>query len=159
GGLALAGILAAILSTVGPVNFAVVTIATRDIYHATLNKSAKDNQLIKVARILIVFLNLITIPLAFFASGSIMTTAYISYGIRAIGAIVILLAIYRRGWITMLGVRFAFVGGTIAILLNIILRSLNVVNLEDTYVAVGGALLFIILGNILEMKKALNQRK
>jgi SSS family solute:Na+ symporter len=32
GGLALAGILAAILSTVGPVNFAVVTIATKDIY-------------------------------------------------------------------------------------------------------------------------------
>ncbi len=34
GGLALAGMLAAILSTMGPVNFAIDTIAAKDIYHA-----------------------------------------------------------------------------------------------------------------------------
>jgi SSS family solute:Na+ symporter len=152
GGFALAGILAAILSTVGPVNFAVVTIATRDIYHALWKKDATDKQLIKTARLQIIFLNLLTIPLAFLASGAILTTAYISYGIRAIGAIIILLAIYRRGWINLLGVRLAFIGGTLAVLINVVLRSFNLINLEDTYVAVGSALVFIILGNLWKMK-------
>jgi len=152
GGFALAGILAAILSTVGPVNFAVVTIATRDIYHNILYKNATDKQIIKTARLQIVLLNLLTIPLAFYASGAILTTAYISYGIRAIGAIIIFLAIYRKGWINLAGLKMAFVGGTLAVLINVFLRSLNLLHLEDAYVAVGSTLLFVILGNFIKRK-------
>ncbi|MFO8021121.1 MAG: sodium:solute symporter family protein, partial [Perlabentimonas sp.] len=63
GGIALAGILAAILSTVGPVNFAVVTIATKDIYHGLINKTAVDKKLISTARKLVILVNLVTIPL------------------------------------------------------------------------------------------------
>lgn len=153
GGIALAGILAAILSTVGPVNFAVVTIATKDIYHGLINKTAVDQKLISTARKLVIVINLLTIPLAYYASGAILSTAYISYGIRAIGAIVIILGIYGRGWITIEGVRLAFIGGTIAVLANILLRFMGVINIEDTYVAVGAAILFIIIGNIVGKRK------
>ncbi len=158
GGIALAGILAAILSTVGPVNFAVVTIATKDIYHGLINKTAVDKSLIRTARQLVIVVNLITIPLAYFASGAILDLAYISYGIRAIGAIVIVLGIYRKGWIKIEGVRMAFIGGTIAVLANIILNIIarrigwlasGETFLEDTYVAVGAAILFIIIGNFI----------
>lgn len=148
GGVALAGILAAILSTVGPVNFAVVTIATKDIYHGIINKSAVDQKIISTARKLVILVNLITIPLAIFSSGAILSMAYISYGIRAIGAIVIVLGIYKRGWISTDGVRFAFIGGTIAVIINIIAKLANWWRVEDTYVAIAAAVICIILGNL-----------
>jgi solute:Na+ symporter, SSS family len=153
GGIALAGILAAILSTVGPVNFAVVTIATKDIYHGLINKSAVDKKLISTARKLVIIVNLLTIPLAYYGTGAILDTAYISYGIRAIGAIVIVMGIYSRGWITIEGVRWSFIGGTIAVVLNIVAKNLGVAVLENTYVAIAAAVIFILLGNIFGKRK------
>ncbi len=162
GGIALAGILAAILSTVGPVNFAVVTIATKDIYHGLINKTAVDKSIIRTARQLVILVNLITIPLAFYSKGAILDLAYISYGIRAIGAIVIILGIYKRGWIRVEGVRMAFIGGSIAlignILVSLIARRLGWLGMgesfvENTYVAIGAAIIFIIIGNIVGKKK------
>ncbi len=153
GGIALAGILAAILSTVGPVNFAVVTIATKDIYHGIINKTAPDKKLISTARKLVLLVNVITIPLAYYSTGAILSMAYISYGIRAIGAIVIVMGIYKRGWISTDGVRFAFVGGAIAVLINIVAGIFEWWKIEDTYVAIGAALIFIIAGNIYSRKK------
>lgn len=148
GGIALAGILAAILSTVGPVNFAVVTIATKDIYHGIINKKALDKKLISTARKLVILVNLITIPLAYYSTGAILSMAYISYGIRAIGAIVIVMGIYQRGWISTDGVRWAFFGGTLAVFINIIAGLLGLWKIEDTYMAIGAAIVFIILGNM-----------
>lgn len=153
GGIALAGILAAILSTVGPVNFAVVTIATKDIYHGIINKTAVDKKLISTARKLVLLVNFITIPLAYYSTGAILDMAYISYGIRAIGAIVIVMGLYKRGWISTDGVRFAFVGGTIAVLINIIAGIFGWWSVENTYVAIGAALVFIIIGNIYSRNK------
>jgi solute:Na+ symporter, SSS family len=142
GGLALAGILAAILSTVGPVNFAVVTIAAKDVYHGIINPGANDTKIISTARKLVILVNLITIPLAYFGrEGAILDTAYVSYGVRAIGAIVILFGIYAPGWVSPGGVRAAFIGGTMAVILNIGVRRLGVLTIEDTYVAVAAALL------------------
>lgn len=159
GGIALAGILAAILSTVGPVNFAVVTIATKDIYHGIINKSAVDQKLISTARQLVIIVNLVTIPLAIYSTGAILNLAYISYGIRAIGAIVIMLGIYQRGWISTSGVRFAFVGGTVAVVLNIIAKKAGLFDIEDTYIAVAAAILFIFIGNYYSYLKEKNKRQ
>lgn len=153
GGVALAGILAAILSTVGPVNFAVVTIATKDIYHGLINKTAIDQKLISTARKLVIIVNIITIPLAYYGTGAILDTAYISYGIRAIGAIVIVMGIYWRGWITIEGVRLAFIGGTLAVIGNIIAKNIGLPVIQNTYVAIGAAVLFIIIGNIIGSRK------
>ncbi len=153
GGVALAGILAAILSTVGPVNFAVVTIATKDIYHGLINQSAPDQKLISTARKLVIIVNVFTIPLAYYGSGAVLDTAYISYGIRAIGAIVIMMGIYYRGWITVEGVRLAFIGGTIAVILNLVAKRFGVPVIQDTYVAIGAAMLFIFIGNLYGRRK------
>ncbi len=150
GGLALTGILAAILSTVGPVNFAVVTIATKDIYHGLLNHKANDENILSTARKLVIAVNLFTIPMAYFASGDVLDMAYISYGIRAIGAVVILLGLYARGWINILGVKMAFAGGTIAVIINIALRLLGLPHLEESYVAVGSAVFMVILARIIK---------
>jgi solute:Na+ symporter, SSS family len=153
GGIALAGILAAILSTVGPVNFAVVTIATKDIYHGLINKSALDKKLISTARKLVILVNIVTIPLAYYGTGAILDTAYISYGIRAIGAIVIMMGIYQRGWITVEGVRIAFIAGTFAVLINIIAKNMGYTVIQNTYIAIGAAIISIIIGNITGKRK------
>jgi solute:Na+ symporter, SSS family len=142
GGLALAGILAAILSTVGPVNFAVVTIAAKDLYQGIINPGASDRKIVSTARRLVILVNLITIPLAYFGrEGAILDTAYVSYGIRAIGAIVIIIGIYAPGRVSPYGVSASFIGGTIAVIINIAARRLGLFTMEDTYIAVAAALL------------------
>ncbi len=148
GGVALAGILAAILSTVGPVNFAVVTIATKDIYHGLINKTAVDRKVVATARRLVILVNFVTIPMAIFIHGAILDAAYVSYAIRAVGAIVIVLGIYKRGWITTGAVRLAFAGGTIAILFAVIGNKLAWFQIEETFVGVGSAIIFIVAGNL-----------
>jgi solute:Na+ symporter, SSS family len=148
GGIALAGILAAILSTVGPVNFAVVTIATRDIYHNLINRAAADRKIVATARRLVVLVNLVTVPLAIFIHGAILDAAYVSYAIRAIGAIVIILGIYRKGWISPTGVKWAFAGGTLAVLLAVVGNRFGLFSIEETFVGVGSAIFFIVAGNL-----------
>lgn len=148
GGIALAGIIAAILSTVGPVNFAVVTIGTKDIYQIFFHKSGDDREILKMAKNLVLLVNAITIPLAIIFRGGILDMAYISYAIRGIGAIVILLGIYRRNWITVTGVRWAFIGGSSVIFICLLAQKLGWFFIDKTYGAIGAALIFIILGTL-----------
>lgn len=154
GGLALAGILAAILSTVGPVNFAVVTIATKDIYSGFINPQAEEKKVIAVARRLVVIVTLVTLPLAILFQKGILDAAYVSYAIRSIGAIVILLGIYKRNWINALGVKMAFIGGTVAIFVCILADQMHWFHVDKTYGAVIFGILFIMLGNVLKPGKS-----
>lgn len=155
GGLALAGILAAILSTVGPVNFAVVTIAAKDLYQGIINPAASDRKIVSTARSLVILVNLITIPLAYFGrDGAILDTAYVSYGVRAIGAIVIIIGIYVPGRVSARGISAAFIGGTTAVILNIAARRLGLFTIEDTYIAVAAALLITSADYLIKRKRA-----
>ncbi|NOU18668.1 MAG: sodium:solute symporter family protein [Bacteroidales bacterium] len=148
GGIALAAILAAILSTIGPVNFAIVTIATKDIYQGLINKNASDEKIFKFARRLVILVNLITVPMAIFIHGAVLDAGYISYAIRAIGAIVILLGIYKLNWISQHAVRFAFIGGTLAILFSLIARKMGWFDIDKTYASIIATIFFIVIGNI-----------
>jgi SSS family solute:Na+ symporter len=148
GGMALAGILAAILSTVGPVNFAVVTIATKDIYQGILNKAAVDRQVLKTARRLVIVVNAVTIPLALYLRSGILDAAYVSYAIRAIGAIVILLGIYARGWVDEWSVRFAFAGGTVAIFICLLAGGMGWFEIDKTFGAVAITIVCLAIGKI-----------
>jgi len=158
GGLALAGILAAILSTVGPVNFAVVTIATKDIYHGFINPEADEKKVIGVARKLVILVTVFTLPLAIFFQKGILDAAYVSYAIRAIGAIVIVLGLYKRKWITPLAVKLAFIGGTSAIFLFLLAAQMKWFSIDKTYGAVVFAIFFIIIGNLIEKYRTKKSR-
>jgi SSS family solute:Na+ symporter len=142
GALALAGVLAAILSTVGPVNFAVVTIAAKDIYHGMINKNADDAKIIKTARRLVVLVMLVTIPLAIYLKGAILDTAYISYAIRAIGAIIIVFGLYSRKLITNLGVYLSFIA--------MIAAQYNWFIMDKTLMAVVISLGIILISTVLD---------
>lgn len=148
GGLAIAAILAAILSTIGPVNFAIVTIATKDIYHGIINKDASDEKVLKFARRLVILVNLITVPMAIFIQGAVLDAGYFSYAIRAIGAIVIILGIYKLNWISKHSVQFAFIGGTLAIIFSLVAKKMGWFEIDKTYASIIATIFFIILGNI-----------
>lgn len=153
GGLALAGVLAAILSTVGPVNFAVVTIATRDIYKGFINPECDDRKLVKVAKRLVILVGILSIPLAVFLKGGILEAAYVSYAIRAIGAIVIVFGVYLSNWIDENTVKYAFIFGTIVVFIMITANSFDIINIDKTYGAVVVTLAIILFGKLRARKK------
>jgi solute:Na+ symporter, SSS family len=150
GGLALAGMLAAILSTMGPVNFAIVTIAAKDIYHGLIDKNADDQKVVAVARKLVIMVSLVTIPLAIFIRGAILDSGYVSYAIRAIGAIIILFGIYKSRWVSSTAANLAFIVGTTATLLCVLANRLHWFSVDKTYGAVATTLLVILLVNLCE---------
>ncbi len=150
GGIAIAGIMAAILSTVGPVNFAIVTITIRDIYHNLLKRDADDTMLLKSSRRLVILINIITIPLAVMIKGAILDSAYVYYAIRAIGAIVIIAGIYLKPWTSKLGVKMAFIGGTIVIFICVIANRMGWFHIDKTYGSVASAIFFLFLGYVID---------
>jgi SSS family solute:Na+ symporter len=152
GGLALAGMLAAILSTMGPVNFAIVTIAAKDIYHGFINTDANDEKIVAVARKLVILVSLVTIPLAIFIRGAILDSGYVSYAIRAIGAIIILFGIYKSRWVSSLSANLAFIIGTTVTLLCVVANRLHWFSADKTFGAVATTLIVIILVNVYERR-------
>lgn len=126
-GLAMAGIISAIVSTIAPVMFAVSTIMTRDIYQLVFKKEAEDHQIIKVSRNFVVLTGFISIPLAIFFKGSLLDTAYITYAIRASAAIAILMGIYHvRGFIpkpTPQAVSIAMVAAAISSIVFVVFKN------------------------------------
>jgi hypothetical protein len=89
-------------------------------------------------------------PLALYVRGGILDMSYISYAIRSVGAIVIAAALYRKGWINLLGVKLAFLGGTATVFLFILAKNLDWFAVDKTFGAVAAAVGFLILGKAVE---------
>lgn len=106
--------------------------------------------IVAVARRLVVLVTLAIIPLAIFIRGAILDSGYVSYAIRAIGAIVILVGIYRSRWISSLAANLAFTIGTAVILLCVLANRLQWFAVDKTYGAVATTLLVILLVNAYE---------
>jgi solute:Na+ symporter, SSS family len=94
GALGIAGILAAILSTVGPVMFAISTILTKDIYHRLIRENATDDQVLRMSRYLTIAVGLVVTPMAILLKGAILDAAYITYAIRSSAAVAVLFGIF-----------------------------------------------------------------
>ena len=154
GGIALAGVLAAILSTVGPVNFAIVTIVSRDIYKGFINKECDDRKLVTVAKKMVLVVGVVSVPLAIIFKGGILESAYVSYAIRAIGAIVIVFGIYRPEFIDEKTVKRAFIFGTITVFFMIFINYINLINIDKTYGSVFMTILIIGFSYIQKMKES-----
>ncbi|MBN2551190.1 MAG: sodium:solute symporter family protein [Spirochaetales bacterium] len=151
-GLALAGIFAAILSTVAPVLFAVSTILTKDLYQL-LGRNVREQRLFRVSRLMVLAIGAITIPLAVFLKGVILDTAYITYAIRGSAAVAVLLGIY---WVrrskpvaTALSVSVAMIASTTAALGFVIfeksITGLLGFHVDKVFAALFFSLFFILL--------------
>lgn len=98
GGIVLASIMAAILSTVSPIILASGTMITKDIYQRVINPEASDSQVLYVSRLMTGLSGVVCIGLALIMYGStkILDMVYFAYTLRGSLFVVLLFGIYWR---------------------------------------------------------------
>ena len=98
GGIVLAAIFAAILSTVSPIILASGTMITKDIYQRKLHPDASDAQIFRVSRIFTGLSGVVCIILALLLYGDakILDMVYSAYSLRGAIFVVLLFAIYWK---------------------------------------------------------------
>jgi SSS family solute:Na+ symporter len=99
GGIVLASIMAAILSTISPIILASGTMFTKDMYQRILKPDATDGEILFVSRVSTGLAGVLCILIAVLMYGStrVLDIVYFAYTIRGSLFVVILLAIYWKG--------------------------------------------------------------
>jgi len=95
GGLVLAGVLAAILSTVAPCILAAGTLLTNDVYRRLLRPEADDRTTYRVSRLLTLGAGLLALSIALFAP-VILEAIYLAYTFRSAIFIILAAGIYWK---------------------------------------------------------------
>jgi len=98
GGIVLASIMAAILSTISPIILAAGTMITKDIYQRVMKPSASDKEVLFMSRMMTGIAGVLCIALSIVMYGSarILDMVYFGYTIRGSMFVVLLLAIYWK---------------------------------------------------------------
>jgi SSS family solute:Na+ symporter len=98
GGIVLASIMAAVLSTVSPIILASGTMITKDIYQRKLKPTATDAEVLRMSRITTGIAGVICIVIALMMYGStrVLDIVYFAYSIRGSIFVVLLLGIYWK---------------------------------------------------------------
>ena len=98
GGLVLAAILAAVLSTVSPIILAAGTMVTRDVYQRVLHPEASDEQVLKMGRITTAISGIICCVGAIFLwkASTVLELVYAAYSLRGALFVVVLFGIYWK---------------------------------------------------------------
>ncbi len=94
GGIVLASILAAVLSTISPIILAAGTMVTKDIYQRVLKPDATDKQIMFTSRTLTAIAGVLTIVIAMIPNIKILDMVYFAYTMRGSIFVIILFAIY-----------------------------------------------------------------
>ena len=96
GGLVLASILAAVLSTISPIILASGTMLTRDIYQRLLKPQATDAQVLRMGRITTAVSGVICCigAILLWKASTVLELVYAAYSLRGALFVVVLLGIY-----------------------------------------------------------------
>lgn len=98
GGIVLASIMAAVLSTISPLILACGTMITKDIYHRRLRPEADDRRVLYVSRLTTAVSGVVCMvaAIAMYNSARILDLVYYAYTLRGSIFVVLLLGIYWR---------------------------------------------------------------
>jgi len=98
GGLVLAAILAAVLSTVSPIILAAGTMVTRDVYQRVLHPEASDGEVLKMGRITTAISGVICCvgAILLWKASTVLELVYAAYSLRGALFIVVLFGIYWK---------------------------------------------------------------
>jgi len=98
GGIILASILAAVLSTISPIILASGTMITKDIYHRVLRPNATDAQVLLMSRITTAAAGVLCMAIAImlYDSARLLDIVYFAYTLRGSMFVVLLLGIYWK---------------------------------------------------------------
>lgn len=94
GGLVLAGILAAILSTVAPCILAAGTLLAKDLYAVVIKPRAGDREVNRFSKLATLASGILAIALAMYSTDTILSQIYFAYTLRASLAILLVLGVY-----------------------------------------------------------------
>jgi SSS family solute:Na+ symporter len=159
GGIVLASILAAILSTVSPIILASGTMITKDIYQRILKPKATDYEVLYMSRLITGIAGIISILLAilFYGSTKILDMVYFAYTIRGSLFVVLLFGIYWRKT-TSIGAIWAMIVTSCVGFFWVAYKSIYGQfpihpSLNETYAAVIVALVSTIIFSLLSSKR------
>jgi SSS family solute:Na+ symporter len=98
GGIVLASIMAAVLSTVSPIILASGTMITKDIYQRKLKPNATDAEVLTMSRVTTAIAGVICtiLSIAMYGSSRVLDIVYFAYSIRGSLFVVLLFGIYWR---------------------------------------------------------------
>lgn len=98
GGIILASILAAILSTVSPIILSAGTMITKDLYQRVIRPDATDAEVLKVSRITTALSGVICCigAIALVDASRVLDIVYAAYSLRGALFVVVVLGIYWR---------------------------------------------------------------
>lgn len=98
GGIVLASIMAAILSTISPIILASGTMITKDIYQRVLKSEATDSQILQVSRLTTGVSGLVCmfLAIALYGSTRILDMVYFAYTLRGSLFVVLLFGMYWK---------------------------------------------------------------
>lgn len=98
GGIILASILAAVLSTVSPIILASATMFTKDIYQRRIKPDASDKEITRTARIATAISGVLCclMAIALVNSSAVLDLVYAAYTLRGVLFIVILFGMYSK---------------------------------------------------------------
>lgn len=99
GGLVLASILAAILSTVSPIILSSGTMITKDLYQRVIKPDATDAEVLRMSRITTALSGVVCCigAIALVNSSKVLDIVYSAYSLRGAIFVVVLLGIYWKG--------------------------------------------------------------
>ena len=98
GGLILASLLAAILSTVSPIILSAGTMFTKDIYQGILKKDASDKEVLRMGRVTTAISGVICCvgAIALVNASAVLDLVYAAYSLRGAIFVVVLFGIYTK---------------------------------------------------------------
>ncbi|MDR1663549.1 MAG: sodium:solute symporter family protein [Clostridiales bacterium] len=163
GGIVLASILAAVLSTISPIILASGTMLTKDIYQRRLRPDATDAQVLRVSRITTAAAGVICIIVAIlmYDSSRILDIVYFAYTLRGCMFVVLLLGIYWK----RTSERGAIFGMLVTVAVGFLWVSFKAVTgtypihpgLNETYISVIAALVSTVIFSFIFKKQAQSQ--
>lgn len=164
GGIVLASILAAILSTVSPIILAAGTMITKDLYQGVIRKNATDSQILRMSRITTAMSGVICSGLAIIFNTfgiRVLDIVYFAYSMRGALFVVVLLGIYYKRT-TEKGAIYAMIStvliGGFWVIYNAVAGHFPIHNnLTETYISVITAFIATVVFSIVFNKKAVNK--
>ena len=163
GGIILAAILAAILSTVSPIILASGTMLTKDIYHGVLIPDADDRSVIRVSRITTAISGVICSAAAIFFNTTgirVLDIVYFAYSMRGALFVIVLLGIYwkkisEKG--AILGIICTACIGLFWVVFNAVFGRFPIQGITETYISVATALISTALFSSVFHNNKINQ--
>ena len=160
GGVVLASILAAILSTVSPIILASGTMVTKDLYHGLLRQNATEAQIMRMSRWTTALSGVICAGVAVFLNSTgirVLDIVYFAYSMRGALFVVVLLGIYWKQTSEM-GAVYGMVAtaavGLFWVAYNAAVGHFPIPGVTETYISVATALVTTVVCSLLFRKKS-----